>query len=259
MCQYYYPRPSLSTPTLLHIHAAFLSQPLTHTNHWHSLLNVPPDCSVPSFNLSAKSSNYTQNIIPILLSLTTQYLPLYAAIVLLLLPMLSLCPVSIIPGKKRETTMKSPEASESHGWTKRWPDASHPRPSHFWDIDTESSDAWWLPDIQPEPRFNSSHSEARCLTHTHTSGEEISAIISEWHDWIRSHGEIKKKQSSRGEDENGRREPAWKKGSNDFASISFADPLPLGLDYVVIPPCQEKSLSAEPFLCAPPWTYALCF
>lgn len=27
----------------------------------------------------------------------------------------------------------------------------------------------------------------------------------------------------------------WMKGYNDFASISFADPIPLGLDYDVIP------------------------
>lgn len=31
------------------------------------------------------------------------------------------------------------------------------------------------------------------------------------------------------------RERVWMKGSNNFGSISFADPIPLGLDYAVIP------------------------
>lgn len=31
------------------------------------------------------------------------------------------------------------------------------------------------------------------------------------------------------------RERVWMKGSNNFGSISFAEPIPLGLDYAVIP------------------------
>lgn len=94
-------------------------------------------------------------------------------------------------------------------------------------------------------------------TETPTPAEEISIIISERYDWMRSHGEIKAKQSSRGErwKWKGSRwdcEPVWMKGSNNFASISFADPIALGLDYTVIPMPKRKAYRARPFLCALP-------
>lgn len=89
-----------------------------------------------------------------------------------------------------------------------------------------------------------------------TPAEEISIIISEWYDWIRSHGEIKGKQSSRGERWKWKErrwdcELVWMKGYNNFASISFADPISLGLDYTVIPMPKER-------LIRPIRSYVLC-